>query len=149
MRRLFTCPTCHRTAKVRLAPVGCVCGHMEHDIESLPEIPEAIPQAYVMTVGMALGNLISHRYGVSGCTACKDLAREMDRLGPGGCRRDIARLACKLKGNALRLNWHQIIEAAAHPVSSIGAVVDLSRRKIHFFQDLILEAIETVENSDE
>ena len=146
MRRLFTCPTCHRTAKIRLAPVGCVCGYVLRDIDDLPEVAETIPpEPQPLGVGATLSEINRARYGVTSCTACIDLARTMDKLGPDGCRENLSDLAEQYQSNAIKLNWRQLMEAATHPIASATDAAKAASQGLAFFEGRILEACEAVD----
>ena len=127
----------------------CSCGHVESNIDDLPEVAETIPLVAVVTVGAALTRSIQFKYGITGCASCRDLARKMDTLGPSGCRENLADLAEQLQSNASRLNWTQMLAAAMHPVSTTTGAIQAYRDGLAFYERLILDACEMTESAQD
>lgn len=79
-----------------------------------------------------------------GC-GCKPLAAEMNRLGPDGCRLNRDKLVEKLKVNAKRYSWGDVMQAA------VAAVLTGLAWKINpadVYGSLLDESIRRAENAD-
>lgn len=144
--RVFKC-ICGHSFTIRLSPVHCKCGIVTKlDPSSLPEKIVRSKERISLLVGNVLKILLRKKYGISSCSNCHQLAERMNKLGVVGCKENLQDLAEQLQSNAVNLNWEQLFSLVVNPKSTIKGAIQATTQGISFFENLILEACQIVEN---
>jgi hypothetical protein len=137
---MWTCPKCERSWPIgvrnfRGTGFHCLCGRVARSIDDM---------TYRPAVGEELATIL-HSIGLrakEGC-GCPELRREMNDLGPDGCRREFDRLVSTLREKYQATTWTERILAAGLAVlTGIAFKLNISDP----IPDVLREAIRRAES---